>query len=75
MCHSRNINSKINKLHERARKLYKDIQSSCEELLSVDKAVSIPHQNLRMSAIEIYKVEHRLAPDIMNGIFEQMIWS
>ena len=67
MCHSINTNSKIYKLQERALGLvYKDSQSN---LPSRDDAVSIQHQNLPVVATEMYKVEHRLAPDLMNDIF------
>ena len=39
MCHSRTLNNKINKLHERAlrRLVYDDRQSTFEELLNIDK--------------------------------------
>ena len=41
MCHSRTLNNKINKLHERALQLvYDDSQSTFEELLNIDKSVS-----------------------------------
>ena len=47
MCHSRTLNSKINKLHERALRLvYDDRQSTFEELLNIDKSVIIQHRNL-----------------------------
>ena len=44
---------------------------SFEELLCKDKAVSVHHRNLLVLATERYKVQHRLAADIMNDISEQ----
>ena len=47
MCHGRTLNNKINKLHERALKLvYDDRQSTFEELLKINKSVTIHHRNL-----------------------------
>ena len=70
MCHSRTLNNKINKLHERALRLvYDDRQSTFEELLNIDKSVTIHHRNLQVLATELYKVHHRLAPERLNIIF------
>ena len=70
MCHSRTLNNKINKLHERALRLvYDDRQSTFEELLNIDKSVTIHHRNLQVLATELYKVHHRLAPERLNNIF------
>ena len=70
MCHSRILNNKINKLHERALRLvYDDRQSTFEELLNIDKSVTIHHRNLQVLATELYKVHHRLAPERLNNIF------
>ena len=46
MCHSRIINKKINRLHERClRIIYCDKQSSFEELLEKDSSVSIREEH------------------------------
>lgn len=46
MCHSRMLNNKINKLHERAlRIVYKDTSLSLKELLEKDISVTIPQRN------------------------------
>ena len=59
MCHSRTSNNKINKLHERALRLvYDDTQSTFQELLNIDKSVTIHHRNLQMLGTELYKVHH-----------------
>ena len=55
MCHSRTLNNKINKLHERALRLvYDDRQSTFEELLNIDKSVTNYHRNLQTLATEVY---------------------
>ena len=72
MCHSRSLNKKINKLHERALRLvYDDRQSTFEDLLNIDKSVTIHHRNLRVLATELYEVHHGLAPELMNNIFKK----
>ena len=71
MFHSRQINHKINKLHERAlRIVYNDHFSSFEELLSKDKSVTVHQRNLQILATEMYKILNGLSPDIMHDIFE-----
>ena len=72
MCHSRTLNNKINKLHERALRLvYDDKQSTCEELLNINKSITIHHRNLQVLVTELYKVHYGLAPEPMNDIFEK----
>ena len=59
MCHSRTLNSKINKLHERvSRIVFDDRQSTFEELLNKDKSVTLHHINLQILATELHKVPH-----------------
>ena len=71
MCHSRTLNNKINKLHEKVLRLvYDDRQSTFEELLNLDKSVTIHQRNLQVLATDLYKVHHGLAPELMNGIFK-----
>ena len=72
MCHSRTLNNKIKNLHGRASRLvYDDMQSTFEELLNIDKSVTIHHRNLQVLARESYKVDHGLAPELMNNIFKK----
>ena len=69
--HSRQINHKINKLHERAlRIVYNHHFSSFEELLSKDKSVTVHQRNFQILATGMYKILNRLSPDIMQDIFE-----
>ena len=72
MCHSRTVNSKINKLQKRAfRLVYNDRQLTIEELLDKDKSLSIHHRNLQVLATEMFKLYSNVAPDIMNNVFEK----
>ena len=71
MIHSRNLNNKINKIHERAlRIVYEDYNSKFEELLKRDNSVTIHQKNLQYLAIEIYKVKRDLSPKIMKDLFQ-----
>ena len=57
MLHSRGLNNKINRIHERAlRIIYNDKPSSYGELVTKDRSVTIHHRNMIALAIEIYKV-------------------
>ena len=57
MFHSRLINNKINRLHERClRRVYSDNQSTLEKLLEKDNTVSVHQRNLHFLATELYKV-------------------
>ena len=70
MFHSRTVNNKINKLHERALRLvYKNFDSSFEELLNVDNSKTVHQKNLQRLAIEMYKVKNHIAPLPMHELF------
>ena len=52
MFHSRKLNNKINKLHERClRVVYSDNVSSFEELLETDNSVSEHYQDIQVQLI------------------------
>ena len=67
MFHSRKLNHRINRIHERAlRIVYKDNESSFEDLLIKDDSFTIHERNIQALAIELYKVAYGLSPKIMN---------
>ena len=57
MYHSRTLNNKVNKLHEKTlRFIYDGRKSKFEELLYIDKSITIHHRNLQVLPTELYKV-------------------
>ena len=61
MFHGRQINDKINKLHEIAlRIVYNGTLRLFENLLIKDKSLTIHHQKIQSLVIEIYKAIHNL---------------
>ena len=68
--HGRQINEKINKLHERAlRIVYNDTITSFEELQAKDKTFTIHHQNIQLLAIQMYKVVNNLPGGNLSEFF------
>jgi len=64
------MNNKINRIHERAlRIVYRDYESSFEDLLTKDKSLKFHHRNIHQVAIEMFKVKHDLSPPFMKDIF------
>ena len=51
------------------RLIYSDRKSSFEELLEKDNSVPIPHTNLRILAIEMYKIYMGSSKELMSKIF------
>ena len=72
MFHSRHLNNKINRIHERAlRTAYKDYESSFNTLLEKDKSVNIHVKNLQTLMIEMFKTRENINPPFMREIFCQ----
>ena len=70
MFHSRGLNNKINRIHERALRIaYNDKSSSYGELLTEDRSITIHHRNIRALAIENYKVMQGISPTLLNEVF------
>ena len=69
MLHSRTLNNKTNRLHERAlRIVYSDYKSSFNTLLEKDGSFSIQHGNMQSMKYEIYKILHGLSLALMGDI-------
>ena len=69
MFHSRKLNHRINRLHERALRItYKDDKSSFSELLVKDESFTVHERNIQTLAIELYKIVYGLSPKIMDFI-------
>ena len=72
MFHNRTLNSKINKLHERAlRTVYNDDKLTFQELLDIDNSLTIHHRNIQKLAIEMYKVKNHISPIPLQEIFNE----
>ena len=73
MFHSRTLNTKINKLHERAlRIVYKDEDLTFQQLLEKDNSFTIHERNLQKLAIEMYKAKHSLSPLPVTELFKRI---
>ena len=71
MNHYRKLNNKINRIHERSRRVvYNDKKVTFKELLDKDKAVSIHTRNLKILVTEMFKVKTGESPSIMHEIFQ-----
>ena len=70
MFHSRNLNNKINSLHERALRItYNDRFLTFQELLEKDNSVSIHQRNLQVLAVVMFKIYRNISTKILNDIF------
>ena len=71
MFHNRKLNNHINRIHERALRIaYQDHSSTFNELLTKDISFKIHDRNLQKLLIEIFKVKMKVAPEIMNKVFD-----
>jgi len=70
MFHSRKLNNRINKIHERSlRIVFDDNESSFQELLDKDNSVTVHARNIQTLAIELFKAVNGLSPEIMSLVF------
>ena len=58
MLHSRSLNRRINRIHERSlRMVYNDYESSFELLLEKDGSVKIHEKNIQVLVTEMFKIK------------------
>ena len=70
MFHTKQLNNRINSLHEKASRVtYQDRISSFSELLNLDKSVSIHYRNIKYFIMEIYELKMDFSSPIMSDIF------
>ena len=68
----RNLNAKINRLHERALRIaYNDYISSFEDLLVKDGSVTIHEKNLRSLVTEMFKIKNKLSPPFICDLVKE----
>ena len=71
MFHSHKQNHHINRIHERVlRVVYKDYNSSFDELLKKDNSYNVHDRNLQKLLTKIFRVKMNLGPEIMKEVFE-----
>ena len=71
MFHNRRLNNHINRIQERALRIaYQDHNSKFNKLLAKDGSFKLHDRNLQKLLIEIFKVKMKLAPEIMNEVFD-----
>ena len=68
MFHSRNLNSKINRMDEKCLRIVYNmtIHHHIKSFLEIDNSVSVHHKNIQILATELYKIVNGLSPDIMS---------
>ena len=70
MFHSRKLNSRVNKLHERALRIeYRDYASSFTEILEKGNLTTIHNRNIQLLADDLFKVKNGLSPPFMKEMF------
>ena len=70
MFHSRKLNHRINKIHERAlRIVYNYYQCTFEKLLERDYSFSIHERNLQKFAIKMFKANNGLSVQLVSENF------
>ena len=70
MFHGRQVNNKINHLHERVlRMIYEDETSSLKELRERDSSLTVHENNVKLLMIEMYKITHNLTSNSIENLF------
>ena len=65
------LTDRINCIHERGlRAAYEDYATLYEDLPKIDGSLTIPHHNIQLVAVEMFKVKKCLYPEIMIDLFQ-----
>ena len=73
MFHSRKLNSRVNKLHERALRIVdQDYASSFTEVLEKNNWTTIYNRNTQLLPTKLFKIKNVLSPPFMNKNFVEM---
>ena len=72
MFHSRVVEQRINRIHEKTLRLIypNQHQLTLKELLEKNKTVSIHQRNSQTLATEIYKAKNKISAEVVNSLFE-----
>ena len=71
LLNGRKLNRKINHIHERfLRIVYRDYNSSFNDLLKKDKFVCIHHRNIKSLVVELFKMKESLSNRVMKDIIK-----
>ena len=70
MCHSRSMNNKIKRLHERCLRITNnDKTSSFADLLAKNGSVSIHTRNLQVLVTDKFKLHKNMSTELLSGYF------
>ena len=69
MFHDRNLNNKINRIHQR---VYQNNLSFCE-LLDLGNSVTVHQKYLQVLVTQIYNVKNGIAPESLNYIQDHLV--
>ena len=70
--HNRSLNNRIKRLQDRALFLvYKGTNSSIAELLEKENTFTIHRKNIKKSAIENYKENHKISSKLIRELFHE----
>ena len=75
MSHSRKLNVRVNRLHERAlRVVYRDFDTLFEELLRRDSSTNLHQRTLQKLKTEIFRVYTGTAPELMQVVLNFLMY-
>ena len=71
MFHSRSLNNKSNRFHERCLAIsYRDKYSNFEEMLNKVNSLSVHFNNVHALFIELYKIVNDVSPKIISDVLK-----